>query len=126
LAFIKPCKADITILFSAIQRNNIINANRLFRLLNPQPLLVASPKVEEHAKRRQLKPLWLHVHLHSREIVKAGKDGFVAYPPRLFFAEAPFAGALVTFRAVPLNMASEIASLYAASSSGDVRSSTSS
>lgn len=110
------------------RRDYVVDEILPFRLADPGKLFMALPQIQQEAKGH--KPRFVHgkVKLGDSVIQKPGEQLLVAYlggsscPAGAFFGSA----SLSTFRFVPRNMAAITASLYAVSSKGEVRSSTSS
>lgn len=71
------------------------------------PLFMALPQVHEQTKRHQPEFILGQMKLADAEIEKPGKQLIVAYSAAVFFES----GSLSTFRFVPLNIASMMASL---------------
>ena len=108
--------------FSYSIRDNIINVHLSLRFCHAGELPVAFPKVEQIAERHQPHFVETEMQLCRSEIQQSGKYFLVTYPTVTFFELV----SLSTLRLVPLNIASMMAFLYAASSSGEVSSSTTS
>src|SRR5690554_2436433 len=111
--------------FLNTHRNHIINCPGFLRLFNAMPLFVACPQIKKQSDGHEPKFLCIHTHLNCSIIKKPGKDFSVRYPTSTFFDAAPletFSSSLSMSRLVPLNIASVIAFLYAAKSTGEVRS----
>ena len=88
-------------------RDNIINEQFPLGLADPDKLLVALPQIQQIPERHQPRFL-LGAPQGNRCIInQSGKQLLVAYPTGTFFGSA----SLSTFRFVPRNMASMIASL---------------
>ena len=100
----------------------IVNVHLSLRFRHTGELTMALPKVEQIAERHQPHFVKGNVQLCRSEIKQSGKEFLITYPTVTFFELF----SLSTFRLVPLNMASMMAFLYVASSSGEVRSSTTS
>lgn len=108
-----------------LPRYHIINTQLHLRLRNANILLVALPQIHKQPKRAEPEIICAHAHLNGSVIIQARECDFIIHAPCVFFAVFSLSS-LSMFRAVPLNMASVMAFLYAASSSGEVSSSTSS
>mgnify|MGYP004576433135 CR=1 FL=1 len=102
-------------------RHNHINIRFTLRFGDPHKLLMALPQIEEKSKRHKPHLFRPEVQLRRSVIEQPGKQFSVVYPAVTAFFEL---SSLCTFRFVPFIMASVIASLYSASSPGEVRSST--
>ena len=85
---------------------------------------MAGPQIEKQTDRHEPEILAAHAHLHRAVIIKPGKQFIAVYPTIPFFGED--SSSLSTLRFVPRSIASVMALLYAAKSSGEVSSSTSS
>lgn len=102
-------------------RHNLINITLPLRLGNPYKLLMALPQIEQLPERHKPHLFRPQVQLCRAVIEQPGKQFSVVYPAVTAFFEV---SSLSTFRFVPFSIASVIASLYSASSPGEVRSST--
>ncbi len=102
-------------------RHNLINITLPLRLGNPYKLLMALPQIQQKPKRHQPHLFRIEVQLHRAVIEQPGEQFCVIHSAVTAFFEV---SSLSTFRFVPFSIASVIASLYSASSPGDVRSST--
>lgn len=93
-------------------RYYVINTLFPIRFLNPQKLLMTSPQIQKFSNRHQPESILKHMQLDGSVIVHPGKDLSVGYPAVVFFVPSPSDwSALTTVRAVPLNIASVMASL---------------
>src|SRR5699024_10979723 len=100
--------------------NHIVNGQLPLGFCHAEELLVALPQVQQQAEGQQHGFLRGKAQLGDTVIEKPGKQLGVCYPTSTFFESA----SLSIFRLVPLYMASMMASLYPASSNGEVSSST--
>lgn len=102
-------------------RHNLINAHLPFRLCNPHKLLMTLPQIQQKPKRHKPHLFRSEVQLRRAVIEQPSEQFIIVYSAVTAFFEV---SSLSTFRFVPLSIASVIASLYSASSPGEVRSST--
>ena len=102
--------------------NHIVNGQLSLGLRHTEELLVALPQIQQQAEGQEHSFLRGKAQLGGAVIEKPGKQLGVCYPTSTFFESV----SLSIFRLVPLYMASMMASLYPASSKGEVSSSTAS
>ena len=102
-------------------RHNLINIRFTLRFGDPHKLLMALPQIHQKAERHKPHLLRRKVQLHRSVIEQPGEQFCVIHSAVAAFFEI---SSLSTFRFVPFSIASVIASLYSASSPGEVRSST--
>lgn len=102
-------------------RHNLINAHLPFRLGNTHKLLMTLPQIQQKPERHKPHIFRTEVQLCRAVIEQPGKQLIIVYSAVTAFFKL---SSLSTFRFVPFSIASVIASLYSASSPGDVRSST--
>lgn len=122
----KPIIPHIPTFFQPLFQSNphwhyLINAHLTFRLCNPHKLLMALPQIQQKPKRHQPHLFRTEVQLRRAVIEQPSEQLIIVYSAATAFFEL---SSLSTFRFVPFNIASVIASLYSASSPGEVRSST--
>ena len=102
-------------------RHNLINITLPLRLSNPHKLLMTLPQIQQKPERHKPHLFRTEVQLCRAIIEQPGKQFIIVYSAVTAFFEV---SSLSTFRFVPFIIASVIASLYSASSPGDVKSST--
>ena len=102
-------------------RNHLINAHLPFRLCNPHKLLMALPQIQQIPERHQPHLFRTEVQLRRAVIEQPSEQFCVIHSAVTAFFEI---SSLSMLRFVPFSIASVIASLYSASSPGEVRSST--
>ena len=116
----QPCRySRAVVLYS--KRHNLINAHLPLRLSNPHKLLMTLPQIQQKTKRHKPHLFRSEVQLRRAVIEQPSEQFIIVYSAVTAFFEV---SSLSTFRFVPLSIASVIASLYSASSPGEVRSST--
>lgn len=101
-------------------RHHLINISLPLRLGNPHKLLMALPQIQQKPKRHKPHLFRTEVQLRRAVIEQPSEQLAIIHPTAEFFEIS----SLSTFRFVPFSIASVIASLYSASSPGEVRSST--
>lgn len=110
--------------------NDIVDRPVFPWLFDAEKLLMAGPQVQKKSDGREPEIIRAHTHLHCAVIKKSSKGFRISlltlpvYSTSAFFKDV--SSSLSTLRLVPGNMASVMAFLYAAKSSGEVRNSTSS
>ena len=115
----------MSILYS--HRHNLVNIRFPLRLCDPHKLLMTLPQIQQKAERHKPHLFRRKVQLRRSVIEQPGEQFCVIHSAVTAFFEVsatPARCSLSTFRFVPFSIASVIASLYSASSPGEVRSST--
>lgn len=102
-------------------RHNLINIRFALRLCNPHKLLMALPQIHQKPERHKPHLFRSKVQLRRSVIEQPGEQFCVIHSAVTAFFEV---SSLSMLRFVPFSIASVIASLYSASSPGEVRSST--
>ena len=107
-------------------RHNLININLPFRLCYANKLLMTLPQIQQKPKRHKPHLFRTEVQLRRAVIEQSGEQLAIIHPTAEFFevSATPARCSLTMFLFVPFSIASVIASLYSASSPGEVRSST--
>ena len=103
-------------------RHHFVDGILPLGLCDADKLLMTFPQIQQQAERRQPHLVDFHSEMSDAVINKSGKQLLICYPTTAFFESF----SLSTFRFAPLNIASMMALLYSASSSGEVSSSTTS
>ena len=102
-------------------RHNLVNIRFPLRLGDSHKLLMALPQIHQKAERHKPHLLRSKVQLSRSVIEQPGEQFCVVHSAVTAFFDV---SSLSTLRFVPFSIASVIASLYSASSPGEVRSST--
>lgn len=102
-------------------RHNLVNIRFPPRLRNSHKLLMALPQIHQKTERHEPHLFRSEAQLRRSVIEQPGEQLIIVYSAATAFFEL---SSLTMFRFVPFSIASVIASLYSASSPGEVRSST--